>query len=261
MDSRNRLWWVMGGVALLLVVVLTGGLYWLRPVDSIARADFTLPRPGRGGEPFEYVASGSASTAQQAGDASDPKSTLTGLEPAVPADGVLESRPETSPAQRQSPVQQQPKPRVTVDTPAPASTAAPPEVRAIPTSEVRAAPAATARTPTSVRIGAPAATAVAPVTRRTVPMAKLAPSSPLHEFWVQVGSFASRTRADALGQRLSDQGIVSRVTTRASGADLFFRVRVGPYASREEAEKFLAWVQQVDGLDGSYISDVRNAGG
>lgn len=255
MDSRNRLWWVMGGVALLLVVVLTGGLYWLRPVDSTARADFTLPRPGRGGEPFEYVAPGSASAAQQAGDASDPNSTATGLAPAVPDSGVLDSQPETSPAQ------QQPKPRVTVDTPAPASTAASPEVRAIPTSEVRPATAATARPPTSVRIGAPAATAVAPVTRRVVPIAKLAPSSPLHEFWVQVGSFASRTRADALGQRLSDQGIVSRVTTRASGADLFFRVRVGPYASREEAEKFLAWVQQVDGLDGSYISEVRNAGG
>ena len=42
---------------------------------------------------------------------------------------------------------------------------------------------------------------------------------------------------------------------------MFFRVRIGPYASRVEAEKFLAWVQRVDGLDGSYISEVRNAGG
>ena len=259
MDSRNRLWWVMGGVALLLVVVLTGGLYWLRPVDR-TRADFALPRPQRGGVPLEYIAQPeSVVAAPQSADAADPNSTRPGPEAAaIPAAGILESAPEPALAQ------QLPTPRVTVDTPPPASPAATPEVRASPTSEVRgttvAAPAAAARTPMSVKTAAPAATAVA-VTKRTAPVAKLAPSSPLHEFWVQVGSFASRTRADALGQRLSDQGIVSRVTTRASGADLFFRVRVGPYASREEAEKFLAWVQQVDGLDGSYISKVRNAGG
>ena len=251
----------MGGVALLLVVVLTGGLYWLRPVDSTSRDDFALPRSARGDAPFEYVAQpGPALAVRPSAETADPAGALTGLATAAaPAVGALEATPAAAFAQRQ------PQPRVTVNVPAPAGAAATPEVRAIPTGEVRgttaATPAASARTPPAAETAARAATAVAPVAKRTVPMAKLAPSSPLHEFWVQVGSFASRARADALGQRLSDQGIVSRVTTRASGADLFFRVRVGPYASREEAEKFLAWVQEVDGLDGSYISEVRNAGG
>ena len=65
MDSRNRLWWVMGGVALLLVVVLTGGLYWLRPVDSVARADLALPRPARDAQPFEFVATPGVSAAPE----------------------------------------------------------------------------------------------------------------------------------------------------------------------------------------------------
>ena len=237
MDSRNRLWWVMGGVALLLVVVLTGGLYWLRPVDSVARADLALPRPRQDAQPFEYVAVPGASVASAPEAAPD-------AAPAPAEDAAARSQPLPA---------HQPRPRVTLDTQAPASPAATPEVRAIATTNARsgAAPA----------VAAPAIATPAAEVKRSVPLAKLAPKSPLHEFWVQVGSFASRARATALEQRLSDQGIVSRVTTRPTDTEVFFRVRVGPYGSRDEAQKFLAWVQRVDGMDGSYISEVRNARG
>jgi cell division protein FtsN len=226
----------MGGVALLLVVVLTGGLYWLRPVDSVARADLALPRPRQDAQPFEYVAVPGASVPSAPDAAPD----------AAPAeDAAVPSQPLPA---------HQPRPRVTLDTQAPASPAATPEVRAIATTSARsgAAPAV---------LAAPAIATPAATVKRSVPLAKLAPKSPLHEFWVQVGSFASRARATALKQRLSDQGIVSRVTTRSTDTEVFFRVRVGPYGSRDEAQKFLAWVQHVDGMDGSYISEVRNARG
>lgn len=241
MDSRNRLWWVMGGVALLLVVVLTGGLYWLRPVDSVARADLALPRPTQDAQPFEFVATPGVAVAPEQ---PAPASTL-----AVASPAAEEAAADLPPA-----AARQPKPRVTLDTLEPASPAttpaATPEVRAIATTSTRAATA-----------DAPAGVAAAAEAKRSVPLAKLAPKLPLHEFWVQVGSFASRARANALEQRLSDHGIISRVTTRSADADIFFRVRVGPYGSRKEAEKFLAWVLQVDGMDGSYISEVRNSGG
>lgn len=265
MDSRNRLWWVMGGVGLLLVVVLTGGLYWLSPVDSTARNDLALPRMRDGTVSFEYVAAQSVSmqegrgTAGAGTPAGADQGTLTG--PGV--DGAA-SRSDTGggptvaagDATAAAPVRQ-PIPRVTVDMQTPAAPATTPAVRAIPTSGARTAATPAAGHDSSATTGS----SVRPATVRPAPLAKLTPAAPLHEFWVQVGSFASRSRADALGQRLSDQGIVSRVTTRTAGAEVFFRVRVGPYASRVEAEKFLAWVQRVDGLDGSYISEVRSAGG
>ena len=182
MDSRNRLWWVMGGVALLLVVVLTGGLYWLRPVDSVARADLALPRPRQDAQPFEYVAVPGASVASAPEAAPD-------AAPAPAEDAAARSQPLPA---------HQPRPRVTLDTQAPASPAATPEVRAIATTNARsgAAPA----------VAAPAIATPAAEVKRSVPLAKLAPKSPLHEFWVQVGSFASRARATALEQRLSDPG-------------------------------------------------------
>ena len=254
MDSRNRLWWVIGGVGLLLVVVLTGGLFWLSPVDSAAPVDdLALPPRQQGTAAFEYVAGqaasgadGQAATAAGAG-ARDTQAAFTGGAVAVASSDGAEP---TAPAARAVP-------RITVDQPAPATVAAAPAVRAIPTSSARTTPA-----PAAARTPAAASPRPEPVAVRAVPApAALTPAAALQEFWVQVGSFASRKRADDLGQRLSDQGIVSRVTTRNSGAEVFFRVRVGPYASRAEAEKFLAWVKRVDGLDGSYIAAVRNAGG
>ena len=260
MDSRNRLWWVMGGVALLLVVVLTGGLYWLRPVDSVARADLALPRPAQAAQPFEFVATpGAAAVPEQpagatpAGEAAAAGTTGTADTAPVSTLAVAAPATEEAAAASQQAAARQPKPRITLDTQQPAAAATPaaaPEVRAIATTSARTGTAAE-----------PAVVAPAAEAKRSVPLAKLAPKLPLHEFWVQVGSFASRARANALEQRLSDHGIISRVTTRSTDTEVFFRVRVGPYGSRKEAEKFLAWVQRVDGMDGSYISEVRNAGG
>ncbi len=269
MDSRNRLWWVMGGVGLLLVVVLTGGLYWLSPVDTTARTDLALPRPRDGTASFEYVAGQSVSVQGVHGAAAgtlegERRGTVTspgvdgGAAEAAgnPTGSGLRHR-DVAPDDTAAAPMRQPIPRVTVDIQVPASPAATPAERAIPTSGARtaAAPATSHNSPATT------GSSSRPAAVRAAPLAKLAPLAPLREFWVQVGSFASRSRANALGQRLGDQGIVSRVTTRTSRAEVFFRVRVGPYASRVEAEKFLAWVQQVDGLDGSYISEVRNAGG
>ena len=257
MDSRNRLWWVMGGVALLLVVVLTGGLYWLRPVDSVARADLALPRPQQDAQAFEYVATPGVALAAEPTAGESPSGEPADPDTAQVSGIAVAARPhgDTAAPARQ-PSAQQPRPRITLDTQEPATPTVAPEVRAIATtsasSQAAAAPAAAAA-PT---VKAPAATA-----KRSAALGKLAPTLPLHEFWVQVGSFASRARATALEQRLSDQGIVSRVTTRSTDTEVFFRVRVGPYGSRDEAEKFLAWVQRVDGMDGSYISEVRNSGG
>ena len=174
---------------------------------------------------------------------------MAGQSPAADATTAAAGAAPAAPAAR-------PTLRVTLDEQAPAKPAATPAVRAIATTGARTTPApAAVRTPPAA-----ASPASEPAAGRSTGLAKLTPAVPLHEFWVQVGSFASRRRADALGQRLNDQGIVSRVTTRTTGAEVFFRVRVGPYASRAEAEKFLAWVKQVDGMGGSYIAEVRNAG-
>ena len=55
-------------------------------------------------------------------------------------------------------------------------------------------------------------------------------------FVVQVASLKSRGEADAIAKRLSSKGFPSFVSTPGSSGPKVFRVRVGKYADRREAE-------------------------
>jgi cell division protein FtsN len=91
--------------------------------------------------------------------------------------------------------------------------------------------------------------------------AKPAPAAPRVQYWIQTGSYRSQTRAEELAEDLTAKGLAGRVFSYRSGTDTFYRVRVGPYVNEKEAEKFLATVKQLQGLESSYISQVyRNTG-
>jgi cell division septation protein DedD len=55
-------------------------------------------------------------------------------------------------------------------------------------------------------------------------------------FVVQVAAVQSRSEADAIAQRLSSKGFPSFVSTPGSGAPRVYRVRVGKYKDKREAE-------------------------
>jgi cell division protein FtsN len=74
------------------------------------------------------------------------------------------------------------------------------------------------------------------------------------DYWIQTGSYKSQTRAEELVALLESKGLGSRVFSFASKGDTFYRVRVGPYSNKGEADKFLGLVKQVQGLESSYIS-------
>jgi DedD protein len=67
-----------------------------------------------------------------------------------------------------------------------------------------------------------------------------------HAAWaVQLGSFASRTNADNLSRRLRGQGFSVYVLPGGAGASLRYRVRVGPLADRESAERMAAKLKSI----------------
>jgi cell division protein FtsN len=79
------------------------------------------------------------------------------------------------------------------------------------------------------------------------------------DYWIQTGSYKSQTKAEDLVALLESKGLGSRVFSYAANGDTFFRVRVGPYPNRGEADKFLTLVKQVQGLESSYISMIPAA--
>ena len=101
----------------------------------------------------------------------------------------------------------------------------------------------------------PAKVAVKPVPEKTVGKSAAEPRS-VTEYWIQAGSYKSMSGAQSAREKLSGEGVASRITIKTvDGAD-YYRVRIGPYSNKQEAEKFLEWVKKMDPFKSSYISKV-----
>lgn len=66
--------------------------------------------------------------------------------------------------------------------------------------------------------------------------------------YVQAGAFRSKDNADQLSDRLRQQGLVQDVTVESWYNEGIYRVRLGPYASRDEAERAAAKIRQSLGI-------------
>jgi len=76
------------------------------------------------------------------------------------------------------------------------------------------------------------------------------------EYWIQAGSYIERSKADILSNFLMEKGLPGRISTKSVNGQTYYRVRIGPYTIKKEAEKFLTWVKALNGLETSYISEV-----
>jgi DedD protein len=93
-------------------------------------------------------------------------------------------------------------------------------------------------------VPAPSATA-APATPAAVETAVSSPMS-VHAAWaVQLGSFANRANADNLSRLLKGQGFPVYVLPGGSGTSVRYRVRVGPLADRDSAERTAAKLKSI----------------
>lgn len=75
------------------------------------------------------------------------------------------------------------------------------------------------------------------------------------QFWIQIISSPNRDRVEQVMDQLADLGFKGRISSRTVEGTDFYRLRYGPYVSKDEAAKFLTWVQQIKGFEASYISE------
>ena len=145
--------------------------------------------------------SGAGSAPADAGPLDYPR--ILGEGPDLPVERLSTTQPSSSPVAR-------------VEEPAPAIPAQRPE----PPAQPRATPAR------------PAASA-----RPSAPSAAPAPAEPTGAgFVVQVAAVREKDEADAMARRLTAKGYPAFVTSPANGPARVFRVRVGKYTDRREAE-------------------------
>ena len=77
-------------------------------------------------------------------------------------------------------------------------------------------------------------------------------------FWIQVGSFTEAPQAERLRDDLHGKGFGARVATGDVGDVPHWRVRVGPLASRDEADRLAARIKREERLPTWVLSEARN---
>ena len=79
------------------------------------------------------------------------------------------------------------------------------------------------------------------------------PKKAQRDYWVQAGSFSTRERADGVKSTLGTKGLSAIVTNQDINGNTYYRVRVGPYSSQNEADYWLAMIKSIDGFQESQI--------
>lgn len=114
-------------------------------------------------------------------------------------------------------------------------------------------PAATTSTKTTATKTASTSTAKAAT---TAPQAK-----PVTRFWVQVASYTNKKTAENARAILSDNKISSDIYTyQDNSSKLFYRVRVGPFTTKSEAEYWMSKITQIKDFSkaGSYVTSTTD---
>ena len=127
------------------------------------------------------------------------------------------------------------------------------------TTQTQAAPAQAAQTQTApAQIQTSQTRNQASQVSAAVPTQSAAASRPAStrarsDFWVQTGSFTAMSRALGAKDVLAAKGISSIIENRDVDGTTFFRVRVGPYTSLNEADYWLSLIKSIAGFENSQV--------
>ncbi|MCL2705146.1 MAG: SPOR domain-containing protein [Spirochaetaceae bacterium] len=102
-----------------------------------------------------------------------------------------------------------------------------------------------------------------PDVKKSEPVAKKPSDTPasktvksVKEYWIQTNSFSTIARAEEERKVITAKGFPAVIQTKVTGDKTYYRVRVGSYTTRAEAEKFLYWIKDIKGFEGSQIYEV-----
>jgi len=244
--EKKKIVLVAVSIGVFLVIVIGASILVFSPktpspVASAAPASSTIPveRPLPAGDAREPAGS------KEPTGSRDLDAVLPAADKVEPKDNVFYIYGE-NPGQTTTAVERPATKNNQVVIDVPSST---PVVRTQPGTPSGAAPAPAAKPSASSQ------TQTAPAARQPV-ASKPATSSGqklIDNYWVQTGSFSAKTRAETVKETLASKGISSLIENREVNGTNFFRVRVGPYTSRNEADYWLALIKAIDGFEESQI--------
>ncbi|MDC7234327.1 MAG: SPOR domain-containing protein [Spirochaetales bacterium] len=72
-------------------------------------------------------------------------------------------------------------------------------------------------------------------------------------FWIQVGSYSSLSKAESVGSFMKEKGLTTTVQTKDVNGKAVYRVRIGAFNTKEEADKFSVQVKGLEGYEESFV--------
>jgi cell division septation protein DedD len=165
-----------------------------------------------------------------------------GSGPALDTVGIHSAPPPAAVDERPSLFDRLEKPDPKLDELKGPASKTPPESRPAPVAVLTPPPAKPAPPPAAQP--APQATTKPAPASASAPASRPAASGPKSGYVVQLAALNSRSEADAMVKRLSAKGYEAFVQAPAQNAPAIFRVRVGNYATRGEAETAAARLEK-----------------
>ena len=104
---------------------------------------------------------------------------------------------------------------------------------------------------------APAKPAKAPADQKTTTKEPAKKTVSDTGFWIQTGSFSNKTNAEKARETLGARYLTAEIFTKDSAGKTTYRVRVGPYKTRAEADYWLGTVKEIPGFANSFVSEVK----
>jgi len=145
----------------------------------------------------------------------------------------------------------------TLIVPAPRSVAVPDAAVSPVRQASRARPVQAVETPKEVNQPAARQAVVKPAAAKpaaTKPaVTKPAKTYDSSNFWIQTGAFSTIKYAEGAKDYLAERGITSIIEDPVINGKTWYRVRVGPYTTRDEANYWLALVKSIDGFSASQV--------
>lgn len=77
------------------------------------------------------------------------------------------------------------------------------------------------------------------------------------EYWIQTGSFSSKLNAEKAREALTARYLTAEIFTKDVAGTNTYRVRVGPYKSKSEADYWLGTVKEIPDFKNSFVSEVK----
>jgi DedD protein len=262
--EQKKLLLVAISVGVFLVIVIGAAILALgsgNSASSAALAAASAPRPIQAGEAGTALPS-TPSVSSAAGEPVYPQGTI----PRTPVDAAellrnpdaipgLNSVPDGTPIQQNnfyingSPERASPGETGETGTSQTVITVAPKTAAGVPSEPP--AGKAVSRSPAAPAASRPAPAAAARPAQ-TKPAAPV-PARVYDNYWVQTGSFSVKARAEGVKETLASKGISSIIENREIDGKTFFRVRVGPYTSQEEADYWLPLIRSINGFENSQV--------